>query len=123
MLGISQGWAIAITYAARHPERVNRLILYGTGVLGRRRKARTEADHRELDALAELMRVSWGGEEPGFQRVYNSRFLHDGPLEQWRAFDELQKRTAPPEKRRAPLAVVPAQRCDGRGAHAAAPPR
>jgi DNA-binding SARP family transcriptional activator/pimeloyl-ACP methyl ester carboxylesterase len=97
LLGISQGGPIAITYAARQPERVNRLILYGTGVLGRRSKARAEADHRELDALAELMRVSWGGDEPGFQRVYNARFMPDGPLEQWRAFDELQKRTAPPE--------------------------
>jgi hypothetical protein len=29
--------------------------------------------------------------------VYNARFMPDGPIEQWRAFDELQKRTAPPE--------------------------
>src|SRR4029453_17892227 len=35
LLGISQGGPIAITYTARHPERVDRLILYGTGVLGR----------------------------------------------------------------------------------------
>ena len=97
LLGISQGGPIAITYAARHPERVNRLILYGTGALGRRRKARTDADDRQLDALAELMRVSWGGDEPVFQRVYNARFIPDGPLEMWRAFDELQKRTAPPK--------------------------
>ncbi len=97
LLGISQGGPIAITYAARHPERVERLILYGTGVLGRRRKARSDADHRQLDALAELMRGSWGADEPSFQRVYNARFMPDGPIEQWRAFDELQKRTAPPQ--------------------------
>jgi DNA-binding SARP family transcriptional activator/pimeloyl-ACP methyl ester carboxylesterase len=97
LLGISQGGPIAITYCARHPERVERLILYGTGVLGRRRKARSDADHRQLDALAELMRVSWGADEPSFQRVYNARFMPDGPIEQWRAFDELQKRTAPPQ--------------------------
>jgi pimeloyl-ACP methyl ester carboxylesterase/DNA-binding SARP family transcriptional activator len=95
LLGISQGGPIAITYAARHPERVDRLILYGTGVLGRRRKARSDADHRQLDALAELMRGSWGTDEPSFQRIYNARFMPDGPIEQWRAFDELQKRTAP----------------------------
>ena len=97
LLGISQGGSIAIAYAARHPDRVSALVLYGTGVRGRRRRARTEAELRELDALAELMRVSWGAEEPGFQRVYDARFLPDGPLERWRAFDELQQRTTSPE--------------------------
>jgi DNA-binding SARP family transcriptional activator/pimeloyl-ACP methyl ester carboxylesterase len=97
LLGISQGGPIAIAYTTRHPERVDRLVLYGTGVLGRRHKARSDADHRQLDALAELMRTSWGADEPSFQRVYNARFMPDGPIEQWRAFDELQKRTAPPE--------------------------
>ena len=29
MLGISQGGAICIAYAVRHPERVSRLVLYG----------------------------------------------------------------------------------------------
>src|SRR3954447_19653988 len=29
LLGISQGAALAIAYAARHPERVSRLVLYG----------------------------------------------------------------------------------------------
>ena len=97
LLGISQGGRIAITYAARHTERVDRLILYGTGVLGRRRKARTAAECRQLDALADLIRGSWGADEPSFQRIYNARFMPDGPIEQWRAFDELQKRTASPE--------------------------
>jgi pimeloyl-ACP methyl ester carboxylesterase len=29
LLGISQGAAVAVVYAARHPERVSRLVLYG----------------------------------------------------------------------------------------------
>jgi pimeloyl-ACP methyl ester carboxylesterase len=96
LLGISQGGAIAVTYAARHPDRVSRLVLYGAGPLGRRRKARTEEEHRELDALGELMRISWGADEPAFQRVYNARFMPEGPLDQWRAFDALQQKTASP---------------------------
>jgi pimeloyl-ACP methyl ester carboxylesterase len=97
LLGISQGGAIAIRYAARHPERVTRLVLYGAGALGRRRRTESRTQLRELDALAELMRVSWGAEEPAFQRVYDARFLPDGPIERWRAFDELQKKTASPQ--------------------------
>ena len=60
-------------------------------------KLAAHAECRQLDALAELIRVSWGADEPSFQRIYNARFMPDGPIEQWRAFDELQKRTTSPE--------------------------
>src|SRR5688572_25123195 len=30
LLGMSQGGPVAVTYASRHPERVTRLVLYGT---------------------------------------------------------------------------------------------
>ena len=54
-------------------------------------------ERRTLAALGELIRISWGSEEPGFRQVYDARFLPDGPLELWRAFDELQRRSTSPE--------------------------
>ena len=48
-------------------------------------------------ALGELIRVSWGSDQPGFRQVYDARFLPDGPLDMWRAFDELN--AAPPRQR------------------------
>jgi DNA-binding SARP family transcriptional activator/pimeloyl-ACP methyl ester carboxylesterase len=92
LLGISQGGPIAITYAARHPERVTHLIIYGTCARATWGKA-NETERRELAALGQLIRVSWGSDQPGFRQVYDARFLPDGPLELWRAFDELQRRT------------------------------
>jgi pimeloyl-ACP methyl ester carboxylesterase len=95
LLGISQGGPIAITYAARHPERVSHVIVYGT--CARATWARAGAEQRrELAALGELIKVSWGSDQPGFRQVYDARFLPDGPLEQWRAFDELQRRSTSP---------------------------
>jgi pimeloyl-ACP methyl ester carboxylesterase len=34
LLGISQGSAVSVAYAARHPERVSHLVLYGGFALG-----------------------------------------------------------------------------------------
>ncbi len=89
---MSQGGPIAITYAARHPERVSHLVVYGTCAHSTWASA-TQAERRELAALGELIRTSWGSDQPGFRQVYDARFLPDGPLSTWRAFDELQRQT------------------------------
>ncbi|HEY5840898.1 MAG TPA: alpha/beta fold hydrolase, partial [Mycobacterium sp.] len=39
LLGISQGGPVSMVYAARHPERVRRLVLFGTYVQGRAARA------------------------------------------------------------------------------------
>lgn len=56
----------------------------------------TDEQRRELAALGELIRVSWGTDQPRFRQVYDARFLPNGPLESWRAFDELQRRSTSP---------------------------
>ena len=95
LLGISQGGPIAITYAPRHPERVSHVVVYGTCPRATWAKA-TDEQRRELTALGELIKVSWGTDQPGFQQVYDARFLPDGPIETWRAFDEMQRRSTSP---------------------------
>jgi DNA-binding SARP family transcriptional activator/pimeloyl-ACP methyl ester carboxylesterase len=96
LLGMSQGCPIAVRYAARHPERVSHLIVYGTCARATWARA-TNEERRELLALGELIRVSWGSDQPGFRQVYDARFIPDGPLEIWRAFDELQRLSTSPE--------------------------
>ena len=53
--GISEGGAVAIAYAARHPRRVSRLVLYGTHASGLAR-GREEA----AKAVVDLVRAEWG---------------------------------------------------------------
>ena len=96
LLGMSQGGPIAVRYAARHPERVSHLIVYGTCARATWARA-TDEERRELRALGELIKISWGSDEPGFRQVYDARFLPDGPLEIWRAFDKLQRLSTSPE--------------------------
>lgn len=96
LFGMSQGGPIAVTYAARHPERVSRLIVYGTCARATWAKA-SPTRRSELAALGQLIRLSWGSDQPGFRQIYDARFLPDGPLETWRAFDQLQRRSTSPE--------------------------
>jgi pimeloyl-ACP methyl ester carboxylesterase/DNA-binding winged helix-turn-helix (wHTH) protein len=96
LLGISQGSAVSIAYAVRHPERVSRLILYGGFALGRLRRD-GPSGAAELEALATLMRQGWGRENPAFRQIFTSQFIPDGTKEQIQWFNDLQRRTASPE--------------------------
>jgi pimeloyl-ACP methyl ester carboxylesterase/DNA-binding winged helix-turn-helix (wHTH) protein len=97
MLGISQGCAVAITYAARHPERVSALVLYGGFVLGRFKRARDAEDLRMAEALVQLMPLGWGRDNPAFRDFFASVFLPEGTPEQMRWFSDLQRVTTSPE--------------------------
>ncbi len=97
LLGISQGGAVAIAYAVRHPERVSCLILSGAYAKGRRVRATSEQERREATLNLELARIGWGRDEPTFRQVFTSQFVPGGTQEQWDAFNELQRRTTSPE--------------------------
>lgn len=97
LLGLSQGGAVAIAYAVRHPERVSRLVLCGAYGRGRLVRATTDRDRQEAALHLELARIGWGSDDPAFRQVFTSQFMPDGTLEQWEAFNELQRRTTSPE--------------------------
>jgi pimeloyl-ACP methyl ester carboxylesterase/DNA-binding winged helix-turn-helix (wHTH) protein len=97
LLGISQGAAVAIAYAVRHPERVSRMILWGGYGRGRLVRANTPEERREAALDLEVARVGWGREDPTFRQVFTSQFLPTGTREQWDALNELQRRTTSPD--------------------------
>ena len=97
LLGLSQGAAVAVAYAARHPERVTRLVLAGAYGRGRALRATTEEQQREAALDLEVARVGWGRDDPSFRQVFTSQFLPDGTREQWEEFNELQRRTTSPD--------------------------
>jgi pimeloyl-ACP methyl ester carboxylesterase/DNA-binding CsgD family transcriptional regulator len=95
LLGISQGSAACICYAARHPDRVSRMILYGGYARGHARRRDDDAV-REHRAIVDLVRVGWGRDNPVFRQVFTSRFIPDGSPEQLSWFNDLCRKTTSP---------------------------
>jgi pimeloyl-ACP methyl ester carboxylesterase/DNA-binding CsgD family transcriptional regulator len=93
LLGISQGAAIAVVYAARHPERVSDLVLYGGYARGR--QVRGQAQQEE--ALVAAIRAGWSTDNPAFRRVFSMLFLPHGTPAQLAWYDELLRTTASAE--------------------------
>jgi pimeloyl-ACP methyl ester carboxylesterase len=97
LLGISQGGPVAIAYAVRHPERVSHLVLLGSYAQGRRKRARTSDELDLAEARIEVVRLGWGRPDPTYRQIFVARFLPDATQEQWRSFDELQRRSTSPD--------------------------
>jgi class 3 adenylate cyclase/pimeloyl-ACP methyl ester carboxylesterase len=96
LLGISQGCSVSIAYAARHPERVSHLVLYGGFAVGWRKRPRTEAEKEAGEAMLTLMRLGWGQENAAFRQLFTSQFIPGGTKEQADWFNELQRISCSP---------------------------
>ncbi len=89
LLGVSQGAAIAVAYAARHPERISDLVLYGGYARGRRLRGQREQE----EALVAAIRAGWTTDDPAFRHVFSMLFLPHGTAAQMAWYDELLRTT------------------------------
>jgi len=97
LMGHSQGGAVAIAYAVRHPERVSHLILWGGYARG--------AYHRDVPdavevrrALETLVQLNWGRTNPSFFQMVTDLYIPEKatPEEQgW--FKDLQQASLSPD--------------------------
>ncbi len=95
--GLSQGCAVSIAYAIRHPERVSHLILLGGYSVGWKKRARTQAEREAGEAVVTLVRVGWGQENPAFRQMFTSQFIPGANKEQADWFNEFQRISSSPE--------------------------
>jgi pimeloyl-ACP methyl ester carboxylesterase/DNA-binding CsgD family transcriptional regulator len=96
MLGISQGGAICVAYAVKHPERVSKLVLYGGYARGPFRRGDPERASF-YQAMIDLVRLEWGSDNPTFRQVFTSRFIPGGTDEQLDWYNDLCRKTLTPE--------------------------
>jgi len=96
LLGLSQGCAKSIAFAARHPERVTKLILLGGYARGWRH--RDEPDSVAVgEARCALMRAGWGRDNKAVRQMFTTIYMPDAPAESQTWFTDLQKKTTSPE--------------------------
>jgi len=62
LLGVSQGGAISIKYAARHPERVSHLIIHGAYARGFLHRDNPDKQRQFVELNRALIRAGWGSE-------------------------------------------------------------
>lgn len=97
LLGISQGAAVCIAYAVRHPERVSQLVLYGGYARGRFHRNLDEQGRLEAEALINAIRVGWGKQNPAFRQLFSTMLMPEADPEQMVSLNELAHISATPE--------------------------
>jgi len=94
LIGLCQGGVVAVAYAAQHPERVSRLVLYdgylhGAYVAG----AKTELT-KQAQVLSQMIEVGWGKSAGAFREIFANLLMPDAGKDQLRWMGELQRRSA-----------------------------
>ena len=93
LLGVCQGGPIAIEYAARHPERVSKLILYGTYARGRLRRDNSAREAEVAKITCDLARLGWAQETHAFMHSFAVMWQPGGTLQHLRSWCDLQRTT------------------------------
>lgn len=96
LLGISQGCAVSIAYAARHPEKVSRLILYGGYACG----LENRGNPKEIEqgrALRTIIKTGWGSDNPAFRQIFTTNMIPAGSPQQIEWLNDFQRLTTTAE--------------------------
>jgi pimeloyl-ACP methyl ester carboxylesterase/DNA-binding CsgD family transcriptional regulator len=89
LMAMSQGGPPSIAYATRHPERISRLLFYGSYAAAFRDPT---PEQLELDeTFQQLIKVGWARPDSMFRRVFTSLMIPGASEEQMGWLDELQR--------------------------------
>jgi pimeloyl-ACP methyl ester carboxylesterase/DNA-binding CsgD family transcriptional regulator len=96
LFAMSQAGAVAVAYAARHPDKVSHLILHGAYARGWLKRDLTEEQLEEEKLMIGLMRIGWGRANPAFRQVFATQLFPGATTEQLRALEEQMRISVSP---------------------------
>ncbi len=91
LLGIAGGCAIAIAYAVRWPEQVDRLILFGGFSRGSIARSRTTDEAEAARTVLRVMELSNVHDDPAFRQLFTAQCIPDASAELSQAFNQLTR--------------------------------
>lgn len=98
LLGLCQGGAVAVAYAARHPRRVCRLALYDSYLHGAFAAGAGERLAQQARTFSNLIQIGWGRKVGAFREMFASLLMPDALYAaQLKSIDDMQRRSASPE--------------------------
>jgi pimeloyl-ACP methyl ester carboxylesterase/DNA-binding CsgD family transcriptional regulator len=106
LLCISQGAALGIAYAVKHPDRVSHLLIHGGYARGRTRRASCDAEREIAQMMLRMVELGWGQSNAAFRQVFTARFIPGASLAQQHWFNELQRTSTSPASALRVLEVV-----------------
>lgn len=96
IFALSQGVPVAIEFAARNPQRVSCLVLYGGYAEGRFLRDGGQSSDA-ADAMMTLMREGWGKPQSAFMGAFTSLFCPSASRQQLADLVDMQLASASPE--------------------------
>lgn len=97
LFAMSQAGAVAVAYAARHPDKVTRLIVHGGYARGWLKRDLTVEQVEEEKLMISLMRVGWGRGNPAFRQVFAMQLFPDASAEHIHALEEQMRISVSPK--------------------------
>lgn len=89
LMAMAQGGPVAISYAVRHPDRLTRLLFYGSYSSAAQGLS---VEQLELeDTFGQLIKVGFARPDSTFRRVFTSLMIPNATEEQMRWLDDLQR--------------------------------
>ena len=105
LVGSCQGGPIGAAYAARHPERVTKLILVGAFARGWPPPGSMMTE--QFNAMLTLIRLGWGRDNPAFRQLWTTLFRPDASPEESEWMNEFQRITSSPDNAALMMAEFP----------------
>jgi pimeloyl-ACP methyl ester carboxylesterase/DNA-binding CsgD family transcriptional regulator len=90
------GGAICMTYAARHPERVSRLVLQECHSRHRFAGLSPSQLPKEAEARLEIFELGWSNQTPAYGQFYTTLHIPDSCPAQMRGYSDLLRKTTSP---------------------------
>lgn len=96
LVGLCQGGAVAVAYAARHPERVSRLVLYDSYLFGAFVGDASEHQARQARTFAEMIELGWGRSVGAFREMFAGLLMPEAGGREQKSIGDLERQSTSP---------------------------